>query len=793
MIDIREELANRILFFDGGMGTLLQERGLGIGELPETWNLTRPDEIVAIHAAYLNAGADIISANTFGANRLKFGDNVTEIVSSGVKNAKKAVMQSGKKAYVALDIGSVGKLLKPLGTLDFEDAVSIFSEVIAVGAEAGADLVLIETMSDAYELKAAVLAAKETCDLPIFATAIFDEKHKMLTGADVKGLVALLEGLSVDALGLNCGLGPAQMLEIAKEMLRYASIPVIVNPNAGMPRTENGKTVFDVAPQEFAAQMQEIAQMGALVLGGCCGTTPAHIEELVSVCGKIPAKPLTEKTFSLVSSGSQTVELGSRPVIIGERINPTGKARFKQALRDGDMQYILQEGAMQADSGAHILDVNVGLPEIDETLVMEKTVLALQEILPLPLQIDTTSPSAMERALRLYNGKAMVNSVNGKKEVLDSILPIVKKYGGVVVGLTIGEDGIPETAEGRVKIAEQIYAAAAQYGIAKKDIVIDPLTMSLSTDTNSANITLDAVRRIHEMGGQTVLGVSNISFGLPQRKLMNTTFFTMALSAGLSAGIINPNIPEMMQAYDSFVTLSGKDAQCSTYIEKYAPTQNEAPKAPTGQTEYTLEQCIVKGLREKAYSQTEALLQTRDPMDIINNELVSALNIVGEGFEKGTMFLPQLLQSASAAQSGFEAIKKHMQKSGKKQQSKATVILATVKGDIHDIGKNIVKVLLENYGYEVIDLGKDVAPELVVETLRQTKAPVVGLSALMTTTVSNMQETIRQIKEANLPCKVMVGGAVLTYEYAMQIGADFYGKDAMQSVRYVEELFCSEN
>lgn len=788
---IREEIGKRILFFDGGMGTLLQEQGLQAGELPETWNLKNPEPIIQIHKAYLAAGADIILANTFGANRFKYGEDLEKIVTAGVANAKKAVAESGKKAYVALDIGSTGKLLKPMGTLDFEEAVGVFAEIIRVGEKAGADLILIETMSDTYELKAAVLAAKENSTLPIMATVIFDESKKMLTGASPQVVVSLLEGLGVDALGINCGLGPKQMKEIVKELLKYASIPVIVNPNAGLPRSENGKTVFDVGAEEFAEDMEEIVTMGAWFAGGCCGTTPAHIQAMVEKCKEITPVPIAPKNYTFVTSYSTAVELGGRPVIIGERINPTGKSKFKQALRDHNIDHILEEGVKQEDSGAHILDVNVGLPEIDEAAMMETIVYELQSIMPIPLQIDTTNMEAMERALRIYNGKPMINSVNGKAEIMEQVFPLVKKYGGVVVGLALDEDGIPDTTEGRLAIAEKIYQTGEKYGISRKDIVIDALVMTMSTNNESAKITLDTVKEITARGGKTVLGVSNISFGLPQRELINAAFFTMAMNNGLSAGIINPNAKAMRQAYDTFCVLGGYDAQCMNYIENYAVTDAPNAAAKPAAAKLNLTDSIIKGLKDQAYRATEEELKTKEPMEIINGELVPALDVVGQGFEKGTMFLPQLLMSAEAAKAGFEAIRQYVQSHGEAQEKKATIVIATVKGDIHDIGKNIVKVLLENYGYEVIDLGKDVPPEKIVETVVDKHAPLVGLSALMTTTVVNMEESIKELHKEAPWCKIMVGGAVLTQEYADMIGADFYGKDAMQSVYYAERLLNS--
>ena len=676
-------------------------------------------------------------------------------------------------------------------------------------------MILIETMSDTYELKAAVLAAKENSDLPVVATVVFDESHKMLTGASPEVVVAMLEGLRVDALGMNCGLGPKQMKPIFEKMAKLSSLPLVITPNAGLPRTENGKTVYDVDPEEFAADVEEIIRMGAWMAGGCCGTTPAHIKALTERCKDIVPKPLTEKEETIVTSYSMAVELGEKPMIIGERINPTGKSKFKQALRDQNMEYILEEGVKQADSGAHILDVNVGLPEIDEVAMMKRTVYELQSILPLPLQIDTTNVEAMEQALRIYNGKPMINSVNGKEEVMRAIFPLVQKYGGTVVGLTLDEDGIPNTSEGRLAIAEKIYRTAGEYGIKRKDIVIDALTMTMSTDDSSAKTTLDTVRGIKAQGGRTVLGVSNISFGLPQREIINAAFFSMAMDAGLSAGIINPNAALMRQAYDTYCVLGGFDSQCRDYIEKYAAMQitvvsDVAGGTGTGRAAgaaataekgiISLKDCIVKGLKEPAFRATKELLEDdgtgkpkKGTMEIINEDLVPALDLVGQGFEKGTMFLPQLLMSAEAAKAGFEAIKEYVASQGVAQEKKGTIVIATVKGDIHDIGKNIVKVLLENYGYDVIDLGKDVPPETVVEAVKESHAPLVGLSALMTTTVESMEETIIQLRREVPECRIMVGGAVLTQEYADMIGADFYGKDAMQSVYYAERLFAELN
>ena len=793
---LRERLGKELLYFDGGMGTLLQERGLQPGELPETWNLLHVEEIREIHRKYIEAGSDIVLTNTFGANALKFHDDaysLEEIVNAAVGHVKAAAEQAGngRRIYTALDIGPTGKLLKPMGDLDFETAYEAYKEVMIYGEKAGADLIHIETMSDTYELKAAVLAAKENTSLPVFATTIFDERGKLLTGADVPSVVALLEGLRVDAFGINCGMGPEQMIPILEQITKYSSLPVIVKPNAGLPKQKNGQTYYDVSPEEFAEVMKKIVEMGAVVIGGCCGTTPDHIKAMAAACRMIPIKPLEKKNFTMVSSYGQSGFLGTGSKIIGERINPTGKKRFKQALKEHDLDYILREGITQQDNGAHILDVNVGLPDIDEPALMKEVVQELQSVTSLPLQIDTVDVEAMEGALRIYNGKAMVNSVSGKQESMDKVFPLIQKYGGVVIGLALDENGIPADAEGRVQVAKKIIAEAAKYGIEKKDIVIDALAMTISSEPEGAKITLETLRRLRdEVGVCTVLGVSNISFGLPSRPIVNSIFYTMAMQNGLSVGIINPGSEDMMKAWYAFHALMALDSNCEKYIARYAQQPGTTPvQAAGGKHTMTLQSAIERGLKEEASSITAELAEQKDALDIINEELIPALNNVGEGFEKGTVFLPQLLMSAESAKSAFAVLKERMDQSGEVQEKKGKVILATVKGDIHDIGKNIVKVLLENYSFDVIDLGKDVPPEKVVETVLEQDVHLVGLSALMTTTVVSMEETIRQLREKAPDCLVMVGGAVLNQEYADMIGADFYGKDAMQSVHYAQKVF----
>lgn len=788
------KLGKNIIFFDGAMGTMLQKSGLKTGEVPETWNITNPNKLKDIHKAYLNAGCNVISANTFGANKFKCDNldfTVEDLVTSGVKIAKEAIIESGKDALAALDIGSLGKLLKPLGELSFYDAYDAFAEMIIFGEKAGADLILIETMNDTYEIKAAVLAAKENSSLPIAVTMIFDENGKLLTGGSTQAAVAMLEGLGVDAVGFNCGLGPKQMIELMPALTESTSLPILIQPNAGLPVVINGETIFNVEPDEFACDVKKLVELGASAVGGCCGTTPEHLKKVVEVCKGTALNPLLKKNKTVISSYTHAVEFGDKPLIIGERINPTGKKRFQQALRENDIEYILKEGLAQEEKGADILDVNVGLPEIDEVCLMEEAITSIQGIINLPLQIDTTNIEAMERALRIYNGKAIINSVNGKKESMEAVFPLVKKYGGVVVCLTLDENGIPETADGRVEIAKKIIRTAQRYGIDKKDLVVDTLTMTVSTGSQNANITLDALRRVrYELGVHTVLGVSNISFGLPQRVNITTNFFTLAMENGLSSGIVNPLSNELMTAFYSFCALKGYDDQCLTYIEKFSgEANNTRPVKNSSDENITLFDAIVKGLSESASIATEKLLETRESLDIINNELIPALDKVGKGFEEKTMFLPQLLMSAEAAQSAFDMIKKTLLERGEKSEPKTTLVLATVKGDIHDIGKNIVKVLLQNYGFNVIDLGKDVPPETVVETIKNNNIKLVGLSALMTTTVVNMEETIKLIRMTSKDCKVMVGGAVLTQEYADMIGADFYSPDAMGSVRYALDLF----
>lgn len=798
-MDFLKYLQSNIVLLDGGMGTLLQKSGLLPGEYPERWNMSRPDVITDIQRQYFDAGSNVVCTNTFGANLLKFdASELDEIVRCAVANAERARKESSSESekFIALDIGPSGKLLAPLGDLDFEDAVSLFAETVKLGVKYGVDLIVIETMNDSYETKAALLAAKENSSLPVIVTNAYGADGKLMTGASPAAMAAMLEGMGADAIGANCSLGPRQLEGVMDELLRVSSIPVVLKPNAGLPKIENGETVFDISAAEFAEGVAALVKKGVRVAGGCCGTTPEYISSLsTAVSGYTPVK-LTEKNITAVSSYTHAVVFESSPVLIGERINPTGKKRFKQAIVENDMDYILSQGVSQQDRGVHILDVNVGLPDIDEVQMLKNTVCELQAVTDLPLQIDTSDPAAMEAALRRYNGKAMVNSVNGKEESMSAVFPLVKKYGGLVVALTLDESGIPDTAEGRVKIAEKIIERAVQYGIAKKDIIFDTLAMTVSADASAAQATLAALGCIrHTLGCHTSLGVSNVSFGLPNRDALNGTFFALALERGLSAAIMNPFSADMMKTYYTYRALKGLDENCAEYIEAAnsfvydsSAAASAAAASVTSDGESELGRAVIKGFKEKAALITKNMLETVPPLEIVNSDIIPALNEVGRGFEEKTVYLPQLLMSAEAAKSAFEEIKSYMAAKGGESGSKATFVIATVKGDIHDIGKNIVKLLLENYGFNVVDLGRDVEPETVVKTVCSLHAPLAGLSALMTTTVPAMEETVRLLRSRAPWCKIVVGGAVLTKEYADKMGADKYAADAMETVRYAQQV-----
>lgn len=784
MMNILSDFENKYLFFDGGLGTLLQERGLGAGEAPELWNITHSQEITAIHRAYFEAGANVVTTNTFGANPLKM-DNVEEVVKRAIENAKNA--KFAKNQYIALDIGPTGKLLKPLGELDFEDAVNAFATTVRASQGQGCDLIIIETMNDPYELKAAIIAAKENSDLPIFATFVLDERGKTMTGCDIDAMVAMLEGLGVSALGVNCSLGADKLKQFVPRIVERASVPVIVNPNAGMPCIHDGKTCFDSTPGEFRDNMLEIAKKGARILGGCCGTTPEYIRLVVEALESEAPKPIEKKNICVVSSYSKACTLENRVALIGERINPTGKPKLKSALREGNINYLLSEAIGQEEKGVHMLDVNVGLPEIDECDMLVRAITEIQSVTSLPLQIDTSSPVALEMAMRVYNGKPLVNSVNGKEESIVSVLPLVAKYGGAVIALTLDENGIPSTAQGRYEIAKKIVDRAQEYGIDRCNIIVDPLCLTVSSDSCAPSVTLESIKLIKEgLGVKVSLGISNVSFGLPSRDFVTSTFFALALQNGLDAVIMNPYSSEMMKVYHSYNALMGIDTACEEYIA-FASTNGPTVASIAENKQLTLVDAIIKGLKNEAREITKALITDTPPLEIVNNHIIPALDIVGANYEKGVSFLPQLLMSAETANVAFDIVKEKIPNDD--SASKGGVIIATVKGDIHDIGKNIVKVILQNYGYRVEDLGKDVSPEAILDAVKRTKIRLVGLSALMTTTVPSMEATIKLLKEYDPKIKVIVGGAVLTEEYAKMINADKYAKDAMEAVRFTQEYY----
>lgn len=800
IVDIIKE---KRLFFDGGTGTVLQGMGLPAGTPPERWSLEHPEKIVALHRSYVECGANIIKTNTFGVNALKY-ENWREYIEQGIALAREAIGDK-EGCFVALDIGPLGRMLKPLGDLDFEDAVELFAKNARGARELGADLVLIETMADSYETKAAVLGVKESCDLPVFVTNAYDGSGKLMTGASPEAMAALLEGLSVDAIGANCSFGPDKLLPIVSRLAAVSSLPVIFNPNAGLPRTVEGVSRYDIDPVRFAGMMRTAAESGAAILGGCCGTTPEYIRETVRAVEDIDYKYPEKKNITAFSSYTHAVTVGECPRLIGERINPTGKPRLKEALREGNISYLLSEALRQEEAGVDALDVNVGLPEIDEPMMMKRVISELQAVTDLPLQIDTGNAAALEGAMRIYNGKPLVNSVNGKEESLSSVLPLVKKYGGVLIALTVDERGIPSTAEERVAIAERIAARAAEYGIDKRDIVVDPLAMAVSSDPSAAGVTLKAIRLLRERGYKTSLGVSNASFGLPERDRINSVYFTMALSAGLDLAIMNPHSLPMTDAYRGFLALTGRDEGFKSYISHAEKTKGQgkaAAQSPTSgggcgsadiksktpeNDNLTLQKAIIKGLRQEAARLALEALSVGDPLEVVNREIIPALGEVGDGFERGSVYLPGLLMSAEAASAAFAEVKKILPEGS---GDKGKIILATVKGDIHDIGKNIVRVLLESHGFGVLDLGRDVSPEAVLAAARESGIRVVGLSALMTTTVPAMEETVRLLHRELPDCRVMVGGAVLTKEYADMIGADAYAPDGVSAVR-VAELLCA--
>ncbi len=794
---ITDLMRERRVYLDGGTGSVLQSEGLLPGEAPEIWNLTHPEKILDLYNSYLDAGSDVFNTNTFGVNKLKY-DNYAELIEAAIELAHKAADDREEK-YIAFDMGPTGRLLEPLGDLSFEDCVDVYAANVNVAKNLGVDLVIIETMNDSLETKAALLAVKENSDLPVFVMNVYDEGSKLMTGASPEAMTAMLEGMGADAIGMNCSLGPDKMIPTVERFVNCASVPVIVKPNAGLPEVRDGKTVYNVDADEFCEYMRTIAEKGALILGGCCGTTPEYINKLVKSTKDLPFSYPTKKDITAVSSYTNAVVIDEKPTLIGERINPTGKKRVKEALRSGNYAYILEEALKQVDAGVHILDVNVGLPEIDEKEVMVKVIKELQSVTDVPLQIDSSSPEVLSAAMRIYNGKALINSVNGEKEKMDAVFPLVKKYGGTLIALTMDESGIPKTAEERIAIVNNIVDEAAKWGIEKKDIIVDPLALTISSDTSAALETLRTVEMLHKMGMKSSLGISNISFGLPKREKITATFYTCCLEKGLNCAIMNPYSRNMLDAYYTFMALHNMDEACVNYISYADSLGDEVLVSGTGaktasvaetQSGSPLKYAVVKGMKDAAVSAAKDLLETSEPLSLISDHVIPALNEIGDAFSKGKAYLPQLLMSADAATAAFEEVKRKMPSSDGAQ--KGEMVLCTVKGDIHDIGKNIVKVMLESYGYKVYDLGKDVPPEAVLDACIKHNCKLVGLSALMTTTVPAMQETIELLHNYDSSITVVVGGAVLTQDYADMIHADFYGKDAMDTVRFTENYYANK-
>lgn len=784
-------LKKKRVFFDGAMGTKLQQKGLLAGEIPELYNFTHGEIIKEIHQSYLQAGADIIITNTFGANELKLKETAytpEKVIKRAVSLAKEA-REGQKDKYIALDIGPIGQMLAPMGTLTFDRAYEIIKRQVVAGVQAGCDLILIETLSDIYEAKAAVLAAKENSTLPIFCTMTFEKEGRTFAGTDPLTMVMVLEGLGVDVLGINCSFGPEEMIPLVEEILQYTSIPMMVQPNAGLPKIRGEETFYDMKGEEFVEHLKIMAQRGVHIFGGCCGTDERFIKTMTQNLRKIPLKPIEKKQITATSSGNKTVIIGEGVKITGERINPTGKEKLKEALRNNHMDYLLQEAILQEESGADILDINVGLPEIEEEKMMVKVIGEIQSIVNTPLQIDSTEKEVLESAARIYNGKPIINSVNGKREVMKEVFPIVKKYGACVVGLTLDEGGIPKRAEDRVEIAQKIICTGKEYGIEEEDIIIDCLVLTASAQQAEVMETIKAVRMIKErFKVKTTLGISNVSFGLPNRNLFNQIFLSMALSQGLDVPILNPGNKEMMESIKAFKVLSNQDKEAKLYLQGYTKIEEKQGENKTN-GEKDLKEIILRGLKEESARMVSKMLESKEPLEIVDTYLIPALDIVGEKYEVGEIFLPQLIQSAETVKNAFEVIKEKMHKEGVEKISKGKILLATVKGDIHDIGKNIVKILLENYGFEVIDLGKDVSIENILDTVKNQNISLVGLSALMTTTVKSMEETITALKKEKLHCKVLVGGAVLNGEYAQRIQADYYAKDAQRAVEIAKRFF----
>lgn len=784
---VSELKEGKFLLFDGAMGTMLQKAGLKTGELPETYNMTNPDTIRGIHKQFVDAGCDVVTTNTFQANELKLECeySVEEIIESGVRLAK----ESGAK-YVALDMGPLGQLMEPMGTISFERAYDIFKRQVIAGAAAGADIILIETISDIYEAKAAVLAAKENCDLPVFCTLTYQEDGRTFVGTDPLTGTIVLDGLGVDAQGVNCSLGPKELKPIVDEILKYAKAPVMIQANAGLPKIRDGETVYDISPEEFTEFLELIAKGGAMVFGGCCGTDPEFIRQIRIMLDRLTPVKTTPIKMTAATSGSKTVIFDDVTTVIGEKINPTGKKKLKEALRTNNLDYIIGEAIDQANAGADMLDINVGLPELDEPEMIKKVIREVQGVVNLPLQVDSSSIDAIEAGVRIYNGKPMINSVNGKKDSMEKIFPIVKKYGALILGLALDERGIPETAKERFEIAKKIVDTAATYGIPKEDVLIDCLVLTASAQQAQVKETLEAIRLVkRDLGVKTVLGVSNVSFGLPNREMINSNFLSAAFGAGLDAPIINPMSQPMMESVHSFRVINNEDKDSSFFIEHYSNAEVNRDSDVVSDADRTLKDIIIQGRKEESAPKTIEMLKTSTPMDVVNNHFIPALDIVGDRFESGKIFLPQLIQSAEAVKKAFVIIKDFLDSSGEEKTSKGKIVVATVEGDIHDIGKNIVSMLLENYGFDVIDLGKDVPIATVVDAVKDGDVKLVGLSALMTTTVKSMGATIKALRDENLDCKVMVGGAVLNEEYTEMVNADFFAKDARESVKIANKFF----
>ena len=815
-MELLSYLKDHVVYLDGAMGTSLQARGIAPGERSEVWNETHPDDIVEIHRSYIEAGSNIISTNTFGANRLHFTTAELETyISLAVAHAREAqrTADADHPTWVALDIGPLGRLLKPFGDYSFDDAVESFAQTVQIGVKNGVDLIFIETMNDCYETKAAVLAAKENADLPIFVSNSYDDNGRLMTGANPEAMIALLESMRVNAIGVNCSLGPKQLRSVVGEYVKYASIPVFFKPNAGLPQFIGGKNVYDLSAEEWAEEVADIMHSGVYIAGGCCGTDRSYIRSLVEKTQDLAVSPIEKKNYSWVSSYTHAVRFGSDPVLIAERINPNAIQELNQAMTEGNIARIVEEAKKEESEGAHVIDINAGLPKIDEPKLLTDMVVAVQAVVDLPIAIDTSDPAAMEAALRHHNGKALIDSVNGKESVMDAIFPLAVKYGGMIVALPIDENGIPKTAEERVEVCKKIMKRAAEYGIDKSELIFDPLLMTISTNDMAAMETLKAVKMLHAMGCFTSLGVSNVSFGLPCRPVVNATLYVMALESGLNTGIVNTGSQEIMDAYYAFRALHGIDSGSQNYIKYsqkklkrmalnpsiYQQTAGQSVQEAflTGrdsggedsQDELTpLQEAIVEGMEEEAFELTKVLLRTKDALDIVSEEIIPALDYVGAGYSAGDFFLPELIMSADAAQEAFVAIKAKMAESGQSGPTKCSVFIATVKGDLHDIGKNILKVLLDNYGFDVHDLGMDVEPDYIVEEVVRTHAPLVGLSALMTTSIPSMEETIRKLNEKAPWCRIAVGGAVVNQESADRMHADFYGRDAMDTVRYCDEI-----